>query len=1668
MTTMFNLVKSYEKNYTPMLIAIVSLMLIAIPIVQAQTDLTHLISNPSFETGNTNGWTWTGASGYGWLGPNTDGDNTKDGSFIGGIWNGSIGDCELAQTITDLPAGYYQLRCLMTVSHNKDNSITTQRLFLESDGLVASQLYGAATETAYSEENLNILGSSESYSFGNNETSSAENGPFKEMRVVKHVTDGTATIGIRVNGKSSALGYDFSYTTRGDAGFFKFDHFRLYEVSKVATLDHIALSEGMLDELYSPEKTEHTATLPAGTTQVKPVITPSVDGQTITGDGTIDVSSGTGKSVIKVQSIDGSTDQIYTINYTVLEQAPESIVTFLENSTGVDFELVDGFMRVQICNDNIVRVGFCRNDTLPKKESLAVNNNWDLPAFTVGETDSTVIITTTRLDISVEKANSRVSYFDKSGNLILSEYSKSVDPVTISPYAFATNTCRALFNSPENEALYGLGQHQQGSMNYKGKTQTLDQQNGEIALPFLVSNIGYGLLWDNYSESIFTGNEAGNTRYAFTSESGEMVDYYFIYGPTIDETISGYRTATGTAPLFPKWAYGLFQSKDKYTTADELLKMANDYREAQIPVDCIVQDWDYWTPDFWGSNTVNGTRYPDPKATIDSMHSMNLHTMISIWPVFHKNTNNFQEYDAIGALYPSNGDHHFYDPHNTQARSIYWNQVNSQLFSKHGWDAWWADNNEPQGWPDGFDRKNYTTALGSGITYYNSYPITHVAGVYEGWRKDIPEKRAFILSRSAFSGQQRYAAASWSGDIQSNWTDFKRQLSAGLNFCLSGIPYWTTDIGGYFGTDWSTADNNELMVRWFQYGTFTPLYRIHGKGDKSMVSNHNLSGNSIQIMTTFDQLRYRLMPYIYSLGWKVTNEDYTIMRHLIMEYQNDDKVKNIADQFFFGPNMMINPITSLGQRNRTVYLPEGEWYDFWTGTNISGAQTVRVDAPLDRIPIYVKAGAIIPMGPQIQHANETADPIELRVYRGADGQFTIYEDAGEGYNYEHGEYSTIPLTYNDALQQLIIGVRSGSFPGMLDERKFKIVWVDEYYGAGVNVPVTCDTTIQYNGSEIIINYNADFAVPTLHYEAEDATLAGISTVNSAQSNYSGTGYVEGMNAKTSAVLFQVETPTAGIYQINMRYSAGYEAKKQALSIFVDDQKIQTLQLNPTRNAATWGNASFVAPLDSGAVTLKFGGDSTFVDLDCIDLSLSSKTPYFQITSKKYHIRPLNSDLYLNSSNGHLQLTAKDTIQSQIWEIEKAGENVYIITSVSDGKSLTVDQESTDDRASITSKFYNAEACQEWHIDALGAGVHLITASHSHLVMSSTTQGRLEQQSDVAGGFQRWIFEEVPKAVLATAVHEPFDYEQNKELNGLGEAGHGWGGAWVVYEGSGEAMTIDSPLAFPGLKGLGNSLTGNLTYDSELRSYRTLDPKFEDEGNDIWVSFLLQIDNPNSLANSWQGLSLFNGSEERVLIGKDWEKLNLGFNGSNVGSFISSTSAFSGELNWLVFKIETSGDVANENAYLWLNPDPAVEPNTSSSDVSGQVQINGGFDRIVCHLGNTAGISSSFDEIRLGYSFNQVTQPETVTTIQPQTTNGEYFRIHHQGDELVIAYGSSTDSDAQLRLLNMNGTCLYHKNLYFEKGIHRQSVDLGNLSLQKGVYIVSIINEDGAYSQKIIR
>ena len=573
------------------------------------------------------------------------------------------------------------------------------------------------------------------------------------------------------------------------------------------------------------------------------------------------------------------------------------------------------------------------------------------------------------------------------------------------------------------------------------------------------------------------------------SNVADQIDYYFVYGENLDSVIRGYREITGKAPMMPKWAMGLWQCRERYRTQEELLSVVKEFRKRKIPLDNIVQDWFYWEEDKWGSHEFDSTRFPDPDGMVKELHDdLNAHIMISVWPKFYVGTKHYEEFKSKGWLYMHNVKKQqrdwvgpgyvstFYDPFSEGARELYWKQINKKLFSK-GFDAWWLDSTEPDLESNVSDSERLLrvnpNAMGTSARYENAYSLMNSKGVYKGQRETSPNQRVFILTRSAYAGQQRYAAATWSGDVTTRWDDLELQISAGLNFCLSGIPYWTHDIGGFAveprfenaqGED--LEEWRELNTRWFQFGTFSPLFRVHGQFPYREMFNIAPDNHpAYQTMLAYDKLRYRLIPYIYSLAGMVTQNDYTIMRALVMDFNYDKNVFNIGDQFMFGPALLINPVTKFKARTREVYLPSGTgWYELRSGKYFEGGQTIEADAPYSDIPIFVKEGSIILCGPEIQYSNEKpADPIRLFVYTGKDASFTLYEDEGINYNYEKRVFAQISLIYNEKDKSLTIHGRQGEFPGMLETRTFEIVWISRDKPSGLNFEKEPDTTIRYNG-----------------------------------------------------------------------------------------------------------------------------------------------------------------------------------------------------------------------------------------------------------------------------------------------------------------------------------------------------------------------------------------------------------------------------------------------------------------------------------------------------------------------------------------------------------------------------------------------------------------------------
>jgi alpha-D-xyloside xylohydrolase len=783
---------------------------------------------------------------------------------------------------------------------------------------------------------------------------------------------------------------------------------------------------------------------------------------------------------------------VASILFGLAVQVQAKVMSFKKDPDGVTCALDKGLMKVKICFDNMIEVKYTTLPLFLDKPSLVITNNWKtVPGFSVSDDATEIVVTTSKLKVVINKQTNAIKYTDLAGNTILAEdgaQSKTMGEATIA--GIKTYNCTSQFLSPADEALYGLGCHPEDSLsiNYKGRNQDMAIKYMTGAIPVMLSTKGYGLFWDNYSASNFYGAEAGNTKFKYVSESGNIVDYYFIYGPDFDQIISAFRNATGNAPMFPKWAFGLFQSQDRYKSQAEVLSVKDGYRKNNIPVDCIVQDWFYWEPNLIGSHVMDPERYPNPKAMVDELHAANLHAMISIWPVMAKGPKTYDQMAHSGGLTDILWDNvmthtfdNYYDAHSATARDLYWKQAYDSLIGRYGWDAWWVDQCEPDNGAKLDDRRKSNFAIGRGIDYFNTYSLMHSTGLYEHWRKDIPDKRAFFLIRQAFAGQQRNASTLWSSDITCTWDAYKSQVPQGINACASGIPYWTSDIGGYHfhwnAPNWSTPNNRELFTRWFQFGTFSPIFRIHGKGERALFST-NWDTDTKSILLKYDNLRYRLMPYIYSLSWKVTNEGYSLMRSLAFDFRNDEGIRNIPDQYMFGPAFLVNPVTrrmySLPNskdinKSRKVYLPKSSnWYDFWTGELIPGGQTIDAPATIETLPLYIKAGSIVPMGPYLQYATEkVANPIELRVYTGANADFVLYEDENDTYNYEQGKYATISMNWNEGNKVLTIKDRKGNFPGMLKDRTFRVVWVSPKNGIGIEPAQTVET-VRYSGKEVRI------------------------------------------------------------------------------------------------------------------------------------------------------------------------------------------------------------------------------------------------------------------------------------------------------------------------------------------------------------------------------------------------------------------------------------------------------------------------------------------------------------------------------------------------------------------------------------------------------------------------
>ena len=686
-------------------------------------------------------------------------------------------------------------------------------------------------------------------------------------------------------------------------------------------------------------------------------------------------------------------------------------------------------------------------------------------ASSYSSTAETAHASTAQLTVNADLKSGALSMTDSAGKLLLKENAltpRRYAPVTIGTRQFYQVSDR--FRPDMLEGLYGLGQHQSGAFNYRGSVIELAQTNSDIAVPLLLSTNGYGLLWNTAAKSYFDNRFASEMK--LTANAAAGIDYYVFYGPEMDTVIHHYRDLTGHAPLFGEWAYGFIQSKDRYTSAKQLLDIAAEYRAQHVPLDMIVQDWYWWKtqgdPEF---SKAYLAPYPNVPEALRTLHAEHVHAIISTWAVLNPASDTYRAMLARHLLIPGTPD---YDATNPEARDYYSDHFIDKLF-RQGWDGFWLDSSEPETWGGESDAilEDKQLFIGPGALYVNLYPLMHTGNVYDHWRKATEKKRVFLLTRSAFAGQQRNATVEWSGDIFGTFPVLRRQIAAGLNFALSGMPYWTTDIAGYFTTQANAPESpeyQELYTRWFEFGTFCPILRTHGHRPTNELFSY---GAQTPTLIAYDRLRSRLLPYTYSLAWKVTHDDYTIQRPLVMDWRNDVRVRYIDDEFMFGPSFLVSPVTTQGVSTRLLYLPPAAgWYNFWTGERVSGDRQIEADAPLDKIPLFVKAGSIVPLGVPSEYAAQSrTGPIELRIYAGADADFDLYTDSGDSYDYEKGQYATIAMHWDDQSRTLTLAARKGTYPGMAPTVTFRVVVVSPGAGAGPSMSAKYKQ-IAYSGASL--------------------------------------------------------------------------------------------------------------------------------------------------------------------------------------------------------------------------------------------------------------------------------------------------------------------------------------------------------------------------------------------------------------------------------------------------------------------------------------------------------------------------------------------------------------------------------------------------------------------------
>ncbi len=682
-------------------------------------------------------------------------------------------------------------------------------------------------------------------------------------------------------------------------------------------------------------------------------------------------------------------------------------------------------VEIEFIADNIVRVLYYYGREAIIDNSLVVLPNLEKLSIKGESTSPSIIsLSSKSLSVDINTSNGELIIKDNKGGIVVKEKRRNLK----FNEELSTYNVEQEFGLSEGERLYGLGQHAGGNglgqssaykLDYNGLSITLSQRNTDIGIPFMISSKGYGILWDNYSLGSISlkGNEL---RVWF--EAGKKIDYYVIFGDSIDDVIKGYRKLTGDAPLLPKWAYGYWQSKERYKSQDELVSVVKEFRERKIPLDVIVLDWRYWGKYGWNAFKFDEIDFPRPKDMVEEIHKMGAKLAISIWPTFGKETEVFKNMESKGCIIPGTTA---VNPFKEGCRELFWSYV--KRFYDIGIDAYWLDASEPEtglGLVFFSPIHDVDLGIGKGYEHLNAYPLMETKAVYEGQRR-ISDKRVAILTRSAFAGQQRYSAISWSGDVLGDWATLRSQIPAGLNFSISGIPYWTTDTGGFFSGNPETKAYAEIFVRWFQWSTFCPILRVHGtifpKEPWRFPKEYQ------DVILKYIRLRYELLPYIYSLAWMTYSNGYTIMRPLVMDFRNDKNVYDLDEQYMFGPYIMVSPVTLPSIREKEVYLPSDEyWYDFWTGEKLKGGRTTNVKVSLGTIPLFVRGGAVLPLlGKDVSNAMEDWDVLHLRIYPGKDGYFEIYDDDGVTYDYERGKYFIVPIRWDDNKQELTIGKKRG-------------------------------------------------------------------------------------------------------------------------------------------------------------------------------------------------------------------------------------------------------------------------------------------------------------------------------------------------------------------------------------------------------------------------------------------------------------------------------------------------------------------------------------------------------------------------------------------------------------------------------------------------------------------